>query len=71
MRELIVLFLIMAVCMGTCSYLDSLQDPDEVGMHLEYNIKCEGGFKYKSINGSYILMLNSDGTPLRCNQKRH
>ena len=35
--------------------------------HFEYDIKCEGGFKYKSMGKGYILMLNSDGTPLKCN----
>ena len=71
MKEAIYIFILMIICFGTCTYLDSLQDPDEEGMHMQYNIKCEGGFKYKSIDRGYILMLNSDGKPLKCNQKRY
>ena len=71
MKEAVIILLLFAIVFGTCEYLDSKQDPDEVGSHFEYDVKCEGGFKYKSMGKGYILMLNSDGTPLKCNQKRH
>ena len=65
------LFAVLAL--GTCSYLDSKRDPYEEGMHVDYNIICEGGFKYKVLDHrrGTILLLNSDGTPLKCNQKRY
>jgi len=71
MKEVLIIVLLFVVVFGTCQYIDSEQDPDEVGSHFEYSIKCEGGFKYKSLDRGYILMLNSDGTPLKCNQKRY
>lgn len=49
------------------------KDPYEEGMHMDYSIICEDGFKYKCL-GSHrgtIPILNSDGTPLKCNQKRY
>ena len=49
------------------------KDPYEVGMHMDYTIICEGGFKYKCLSGhrGTIPLLNSDGTTLKCNQKRY
>lgn len=48
-------------------------DPYKEGAHWDYSISCEGGFKYKHLSGSRgtILLLNSDGTPLRCDKKRY
>ena len=49
------------------------KDPYAEGMHWDYSITCEGGFVYKTLpqNRGTILILNSDGTPLRCGRKRH
>jgi hypothetical protein len=54
-------------------YCESKQDPYEEGMHSSYSIICEGGFKYKCLDHrrGTIPLLNSDGTPLRCNKKRY
>lgn len=54
-------------------YCDSKQDPYEIGSHWSYSISCEGGFVYKTLDHrrGTILILNSDGTPLRCGEKRH
>jgi hypothetical protein len=55
--------------------LASCGDGDEYseGSHWDYSIICEGGFKYKSLdhNRGTILLLNSDGTPLKCGKKRY
>ena len=50
-------------------YCESTKDPYEVGMHLNYSIKCENGFVYKQLNKGTIQVLNSDGTPLKCGEK--
>lgn len=48
-------------------------DPYKEGVHWDYSISCEDGFKYKHLGGhrGTILILNSDGTPLRCGKKRY
>lgn len=48
-------------------------DQYEEGMHWDYSISCECGFKYKHLDNhrGTILLLNSDGTPLRCGKKRY
>lgn len=48
-------------------------DPYSEGTHWDYSITCEGGFVYKSLDHhrGTILILNSDGTPLRCGKKRY
>ena len=46
-------------------------DPDAEGSHWDYSIFCDGAFKYKRKDRGVYLMLNSDGTPLRCGQKRY
>jgi hypothetical protein len=53
------------------AYCESQQDPYEIGSHMEYTIICNDGFKFKRIHGSFVPCLNSDGTPLKCNQKRY
>lgn len=53
------------------SCFEQEKDPDSIGSHWDYSIFCEGGFKYKQMRNSTIQMLNSDGTPLRCNKKRY
>jgi hypothetical protein len=54
-------------------YCESKKNPLEEGMHLDYYIRCENGFVYKTLNHrrGTILILNSDGTPLRCGQKHY
>ena len=54
-------------------YRESKIDPYEIGMHMDYNIHCESGFVYKTLSGrrGTIQILNSDGTPLKCGQKKY
>jgi hypothetical protein len=52
-------------------YCDSKQDPYEIGSHWNYSIICNDGFKYKRIDRGFVPCLNSDGTPLKCDQKRY
>jgi len=52
-------------------YWESKKDPYEIGSHMDYTIICNDGFKFKRIQGSFVPCLNSDGTPLKCNQKRY
>lgn len=49
------------------------KDPYSVGSHWDYSISCEDGFVYKHLSNrrGTILVLNSDGTPLRCGHKRY
>ncbi len=60
----ILLFIGMAYC-------ERQQDPYEIGSHMGYSIICNDGFKYKRIDRGFVPCLNSDGTPLKCNQKRY
>lgn len=55
------------------AYCESKKDPFEEGVHLDYYISCENGFVYKRLSHhrGTILILNSDGTPLKCGQKLH
>ena len=47
--------------------------PDSEGMHWDYSVICEGGFKYKVLGErrGTIQMLNSDGTRVKCDQIRY
>ena len=46
-------------------------DPYQTGSHFDYAIICSHGYKYKKIQGGIIPCKNSDGTLLKCNQKRY
>lgn len=67
------LFLILLsigfVFLGT--YCESQRDPYEIGMHWDYSIRCENGFIYRYDRYGTILILNTDGTPLKCGEKTH
>lgn len=71
MKEILIITAIFILLVLGMSYCDSKQDPYEIGSHLHYSIICNDGFKYKHIRGGFVPCLNSDGTPLRCNQKRY
>jgi len=64
-----VIITIIGVTIGI--YCESKKDPYEEGMHWNYSIHCENGYVYKIIKSGRgsILVLNSDGTPLKCGQK--
>ena len=67
----IILLMITLVTLG--QYCESQKDPYDLGMHWDYSIRCESGFVYKTLSQSRgtILVLNSDGTPLRCGKTRY
>jgi hypothetical protein len=48
-------------------------DPYEEGMHWNYSIICSDGFKFKVLSDKKgtLPCLNSDGTHLKCDQKRY
>jgi hypothetical protein len=54
-------------------YLETQTDPYEEGMHWDYSIRCEDGFLWKSLDNhrGTIPVLHSDGTHMRCGEKRH
>jgi hypothetical protein len=62
--------ILLFIGMGYC---ESKRDPYEIGTHLDYTIQCDNGFVYKILDNrrGVIQILNSDGKPLRCNQKRY
>jgi hypothetical protein len=55
----------------SCNNRGKYEGPDSEGSHWDYSVFCEGGFKYKTVDRGAILLLNSDGTPLRCDKKRY
>lgn len=69
-------FIIMGIFLGLLilmGYCETKRDPYEEGTHLDYTITCENGFVYKILGDrrGVIQILNSDGTPLRCHQKKY
>jgi hypothetical protein len=74
MRTLLTITLVAFSLLGLAIWHESTIDPYQEGMHLDYRIECENGFVYKvrseGVRSTYnIQVLNSDGTPLRCNKK--
>ena len=69
MKTLVLIFCIAIIISLIGSYCESKKNPYEEGLHWNYSIKCENGFVYKSADRSYIQVLNSDGTPLKCGNK--
>lgn len=73
MRDVLI---IVAIFLGigiSLQYCDSKKDAYEEGTHWDYSIICEDGFKYKCMgrDKGTIPCLNTDGTRLKCNQKRY
>ena len=66
---MISIVLLAFVLLLLAEYHEQNKDPYEIGIHLDYSIKCENGFVYKQLNKGTIQVLNSDGTPLRCGHK--
>lgn len=73
MRELLLFVIIAFIGLFLVEYCESKRKPDELGMHSTYQVVCENGFKYKVLSGrgGVIMLLNSDGTPVKCNQTRY
>jgi hypothetical protein len=69
MKILLFIFFIAISIITIAEYCESKKDPYEIGIHLDYSIKCENGFVYKQHNRGIIQVLNSDGTPLKCGKK--
>jgi len=53
-------------------YCERTRDPYEEGMHMNYSIVCEGGWTYKVLpqRRGTIQVFHSDGTPMKCGEKR-
>lgn len=71
MKEILIILTVVFSLFFLMAYCDSKQDPYEIGEHMDYSILCSDGFKYKRVRGGIIPCKNSDGTPLKCNQKRY
>lgn len=73
MKTLIFIILLAISLVSIGLYHESTLDPYEEGMHWSYSICCENGFVYKTLDQhrGTILVLNSDGTPLKCGKKRY
>jgi hypothetical protein len=71
-----VFMLFLACLLGVfvlyCSYThvkyESSRNPLELGVHDDYTITCENGFKYKILSDrrGVIQLLGKDAKPLRC-----
>ncbi len=64
MRNRLTLLLLLASGFSGCND----NNPYKEGMHWDYSIICENGFKYKILNQRVgtILLLNKDGSPMKC-----
>lgn len=69
MKSMLFLILFASVLTFLGIYCESQKDPYEVGTHWDYSILCENGFIYKYNRYGMILVLNTDGTPLKCGEK--
>ncbi len=60
--------LIIAFFLFSCETANPLDE----GVHWNYTIQCENGFKYKILSNrqGVIQLLNSDGTPMKCETKK-
>lgn len=69
MKLKITLLFIVMIYLYSCKE----NDPYSEGMHWNYSIICNDGFKYKCLdhNRGTIPCLNSDGTQLKCDKKRY
>ena len=65
----LIFFFFITIFLTSCHQ----SDPYAIGMHWNYSVICEDGFKYKVLrhDRGTILILNSDGTPLACKKKRY
>jgi hypothetical protein len=72
MKWMIGLIVLVVGFMVLGGYWESTKDPYEEGMHTSYSIVCEGGWTYKVLNQrrGIIQVLHSDGTPMKCGEKR-
>ena len=72
MKWMIGLIVLVVVFMILGEYWESTKDPYEEGMHMNYTIVCEGGWTYKVLDfrRGTIQVLHSDGTPMKCGEKR-
>jgi hypothetical protein len=65
---LITLLAIILVILGL--WIESGKGPYDIGTHWDYSIECNNGFKYKILGNKrgVIQLLNSDGSPMRCDK---
>lgn len=72
MKWMIGLIVLVVVFMIFGEYRESTKDPYEEGIHMNYSIVCEGGWTYKVLSQrrGTIQVLHSDGTPMKCGEKR-
>jgi len=68
MKGFLILIVFILGLMALSIYHESQIDPYEVGMHFDYEIKCENGYKYKILdhNRGVIPLLDKQGNPLKC-----
>lgn len=69
----VIVFLVFCLSIGALLWASEPSDPYQEGMHWDYSIRCEEGFlwKHRSSPQSTIPLLHSDGTHVRCGEKRH
>lgn len=66
---LALLFIGIAILFVADLHEQGKMKPYDIGVHLDYTITCENGFKYKILRegrGGVIQLLDSTGKPLRC-----
>ena len=71
MRNILLFFCVFIGIIILLQYCESKKDPYDVGSHWDYSIICSDGFKYKQVRNGIIPCKNSDGTLLRCGEKRY
>ena len=69
-KKIILAVIVFATLILTIGLIqnEDMKDPYSEGMHGDYSIKCENGFKYMYKHRGAILLLNEDGTPMKCNK---
>ena len=70
MKAFLILMAFILGLMALSIYHESQIDPYREGMHFDYEIRCENGYKYKILDHhrGAIQLLDKNGNPLKCNQ---
>ncbi len=72
-KNILIFIIIIVTYIFVPYYCEKQKYPYEIGSHMTYTIICENDIVYKvlSDNRGVIQILNSDGTPLKCGEKKY
>lgn len=69
MKTLLTITILAFTLLVFSIFLENTKDPNSIGMHDQYSVKCVNGYVYRFYVNGTIRVENSDGTPLKCGHK--